>query len=276
MEYCAPSANTLERSYTCFSIQELQTIAATINLFIQQQKPICISQNKCIILKQEDIITISSNKKQMWHDIYTRLNKICDFEKCWINTNLLSDIKDKNLRHQLKYFTIKPKMREPGNYWLSTSDINYVMNQYSKLYSSFLFLGAQPCDFYQLIKIPFDKFKDYNKIGIICNHDPSDQPGSHWVAILIDNVNETIEYYDSVGEPPIVQLKKLIKKFQKLYPSYKILQNYIQYQNKNSECGVYSIYFLVQRLLGYEFKDVINKIIDDDNMFNYRKFIFSD
>lgn len=277
MDSCAPSAKTLERSYTCFSIRELQTIAATINSFIDEKKPICITRSKkCILLHKKDKIDINNNKKQLWNDIYSRLNKLCDFEKCWVDTTVLSQIKDKNLRHQLKYFTIKPKMREPGNYWLSTSDINFVMNQYSKLYSSFLFLGAQPCDFYQIIDVPFDKFKEYNKIGMICNHDPSDKSGSHWIAILIDNTSNTIEYYDSTGNVPIQQLNVLINKFKKLYPTYKYNVNHIRHQNKGSECGVYSIYFLVQRLLGYSFDNVIQNVIDDDSMVNYRKIIFTE
>jgi hypothetical protein len=277
MDYCAPSANTLERSYTCFSLQELQTIATTINTFIKEKKPICIKKNKeCILLHSKDHIDITKDKKQLWNEIYSRLDKLCDFEKCWIDTNVLSEIKDKNLRHQLKYFTIKPKIREPGNYWLSTYDINFVMNQYSKLYSSFLFLGGQPCDFYQIMDIPFDKFKNYNKIGVICNHDPHNKSGSHWVAILIDNSLKTIEYYDSTGSTPIPALKTLLNKFKKMYPDYTYFQNHIRHQNKDSECGVYSIYFLVQRLLGYNFEQIIENGIDDDSMVNYRKIIFTD
>lgn len=277
MDSCAPSANTLERSYTCFSLQELQTIASSINLFIKQKKPICILKSKkCIYLTQDEYVSITNNKKQLWNDIYSRLNKLCNFEKCWVDTSVLSQIKDKNLRHQLKYFTIKPKMREPGKYWLSTSDINFVINQYSKLYSSFLFLGAQPCDFYQTTDIPFDKFKNYNKIGVICNHDPHDQPGSHWVAILIDNISKTIEYYDSTGNSPTQELNILISQFKKTYPAYKYIFNKIRHQNKDSECGVYSIYFLVQRLLGYKFNDIIQNIINDDSIFNYRNVIFTE
>lgn len=277
MDFCAPSANTLERSYTCFSLQELQTIASTINLFIKQKKPICTSKSKkCIFLSQNDQININSDKKELWNDIYSRLNKICDYEKCWVDTTILSQIKDKNLRHQLKYFTIKPKMREAGNYWLSTSDINFVMNQYSKLYSSFLFLGAQPCDFYQIMDVPFDKLKNYNKIGVICNHDPHNLPGSHWVAVLIDNINKTIEYYDSTANSPTKELKILLNKFKKMYPDYKYKFNHLRHQNKDSECGVYSIYFLVQRLLGYDFNDIIKNIVNDDSIFNYRNVIFTE
>ena len=277
MNYCAPSANTLERSYTCFTVNELQTIASSINFFIKKNKPICIEKNsdKCVLLTKKDIISISNDKLKLWNDIKNRLDKICPLEKCWVNTNLLNNIKDKNIRHQLKYFTIKPKMRELGNYWLSTSDINYVMNQYSKLHDSFLFLGAQPSDFYRIVNVPFDKFKKYNKIGIVFNHDTHSGSGSHWVSLLIDNISQTIEYYDSTGDSPVFGIKKFIKKLHHLYPKYKFIKNNNIHQQKDSECGVYSIYFLVQRLLGYSFESVVQNIIPDNQMNEYRNILFT-
>lgn len=278
MESCAPSASTIERSYTCFSLSELQTIAATINQFIEKKQPVCINDdsNKCIYLLKKDYIQISNDKKELWQYIFNTLEKLCPFEKCWINTNVLNEIKDKNLRHQLKYFTIKPKMREPNLYWLSTSDINYVMNQYSKIYPSFLFLGAHPCDFYKINNIDYDEIKKYNKIGIICNLDPHDKPGYHWVAIFIDNVSKSIEYYDSTGNLPIKELTEFINKLKNIFAKHKYIVNNIKHQNKDTECGVYSIYFIVQRLLGYSFDTIVNNIISDDFMVKYRNLLFTD
>ena len=93
---------------------------------------------------------------------------------------------------------------------------------------------------------------------------------------MIDHTANTIEYYDSIGAKPIPELNKLLNKMKKMYPDYKYLQNHIRHQNKNSECGVYSIYFLVQRLLGYSFERIIQNAIDDDNMIQYRQLIFTD
>lgn len=49
------------------------------------------------------------------------------------------------------------------------------------------------------------------------------------------------------------------KGFRKFY-------NNVRFQYKFSECGVYSIHFIVQFLLGYTFKEIISNIIDDDTI----------
>lgn len=274
MNHCAPSASTIDRSFSCFTLSELKVIATTINDYIEKNKPVCKGDNKCSFGKKK--LQISDNKKELWYEIYSYLLPVCSFESCWIDTNVLDNIPDSKLRNQLKFFTIKPKMREMGNYWLSTTDINYVMKQYSKLYPRFYYLGTEASDFYKFKVLNFDKWRQYDKIGMVLNHDTTDDPGSHWVALLIDNISRTIEYYDSVGDPPIHEIKMFINKLKRQFPSYKIHINKIVHQRKDSECGVYSIYFLVQRILGYQFRDIVTTIIPDDHMQNYRQVIFDD
>jgi hypothetical protein len=272
MDHCAPSASTIDRSFSCFSLLELKTIANTINDYISNNKPVCKGDTKCTFGKKK--LEITEDKKQLWYEIYSYLLPVCSLESCWVDTNVLNSIPDRKLRNQLKFFTVKPKMREMSNYWLSTGDINYVMRQYSKLYPKFYFVGTEPSDFYKFDKPKIEKWIYYDKIGMVLNHDKSDEPGSHWVALLIDNIARTIEYYDSVGEFPIYEINLFINKLKKHFPQYKIKINNKVHQRENSECGVYSIYFLVQRILGYTFEDIINNIITDKNMENYRRIIF--
>lgn len=272
MNHCAPSASTIDRSFSCFTLEELQAIATTINEYIDQNKPVCKGDTKCTFGKKR--LEISDDKKQLWYEIYSYLLPVCSLESCWIDTNILNNIQDRKLRNQLKFFTIKPKMREMSNYWLSTNDINYVMQQYSKLYSKFYYAGTEASDFYRFEKPNFKKWVYYDKIAMILNHDKTDEPGSHWVALLVDNITQTIEYYDSVGEPPIYEIQLFINKLKKHFPQYQIKINNKVHQRENSECGVYSIYFLVQRILGYNFEDIVNNIISDKHMENYRSIIF--
>ena len=42
--------------------------------------------------------------------------------------------------------------------------------------------------------------------------------------------------------------------------------NNVRFQYKNSECGVYSMYFIISLLNGQKFKDFIKNIIDDDTI----------
>lgn len=283
MDHCAPSASTLDRSFSCFSLSELKIIASTINDFIENNKEVCKGDSVCTFGKKKiQIPEINDEmgsdaaiiKKKLWYEIYSYLLPVCSLESCWVDTTILNDIQDAKLRNQLKFFTIKPKMREMSNYWLSTTDINYVMRQYSKLYPQFYYVGTEASDFYKFKTIKFDKWSKYDKIGMVLNHDTTDEPGSHWVALLIDNNLKTIEYYDSVGDAPIYEIQLFINKLKKHFVHYTLLTNKKTHQRENSECGVYSIYFLVQRVLGYSFRDVVDNIISDSSMEQYRSVIF--
>jgi len=83
--------------------------------------------------------------------------------------------------------------------------------------------------------------------------------GNHWTAIYYDFTNEfVLEYYDPFGEPPksiIIKLfKDLILKFNiEVFVKFKI--NRIQQQNiKTSNCGWFSMYYLIMRYNNYTFK----------------------
>ena len=50
--------------------------------------------------------------------------------------------------------------------------------------------------------------------------------------------------------------------------------NKIRHQYKNSECGVYSLHFIIKMLEGRTFKNVTEDIIDDDRINECRKAYF--
>jgi len=83
--------------------------------------------------------------------------------------------------------------------------------------------------------------------------------GNHWTAIYFDFEKEfVLEYYDPFAEPPkniiIKSFKDLILKFNiEVFVKFKI--NKIQQQNiKTSNCGWFSMYFLIMRYNNYTFK----------------------
>ena len=51
--------------------------------------------------------------------------------------------------------------------------------------------------------------------------------------------------------------------------------NNVRHQYKNSECGVYCIYFIISLLNGKKFEDVVNNIMTDDQMNSKRKDFFN-
>jgi hypothetical protein len=50
--------------------------------------------------------------------------------------------------------------------------------------------------------------------------------------------------------------------------------NTIKHQLQNNECGVYAIYFMLQRLLGKDFNEIIQNIVRDKEMNHFRQYIF--
>ena len=85
--------------------------------------------------------------------------------------------------------------------------------------------------------------------------------GNHWTAIYFDFKNEfVLEYYDPFGDPPkniiIKSFKELILKLNiEVFVKFKI--NKIQQQDiKTSNCGWFSMYFLIMRFNNYSFKDI--------------------
>jgi len=274
MSFCAPNIEiNIEDHYTCFEKDELEKIASAFNSYRNDR--IC-ENKKCVIKKPIDIS--KKTKKELWKSIYKRLKTLCDYEYCWIDLDFIKNIPDKNLKNKIIHFTFKPKMTTKYNSWLTTNDINGILKQYEKMYKDFKFVGALPSDFYKIKKVDYNSIFKYNKIGIVFNLDAHNQPGSHWTSFLIDNKLKTLEYYDSVGKFPNRNIRKFIKKVYNFLLSkgftYKINYNTIQHQFENNECGVYSIHFIINRLLNVSFEKITTNIITDKQMNEFRYSIF--
>lgn len=88
---------------------------------------------------------------------------------------------------------------------------------------------------------------------------------------IIDFKNENNNIYTL--NKNIYTLNKNIKKssqnilYQNLFRKY---YNNIRFQYKNSECGVYSVFFQIELLRGINYVDFIKNIIDDDTINSFR------
>jgi len=292
---CAPNIN-LESHFTCFTKDELISIIKAFNNYIIN-KNVC-KDNTCI--KRLSLITIPQNenqdsdliKKRLWGKIYNRLKPICKYEDCWVNLDFINKIDDPQLRKKLKYFTFKPKFYANRDEWLNTTDIDAVMKQYQKKYPDFYFIGAKPCDFYKHTKLNYEKWCSYKKLGIIFNLDKTGEPGSHWTSLFIDCTRQgqpKLYYFDSTGKPPNkeihdfilliarVQIKKnpAIKNERERTTEVEVYINNKVHQKGNSECGVYSIYFLIKKLKAPSNEPINNIHILDKDMKFFRKYIFN-
>jgi hypothetical protein len=259
---CAPNTKGSD-DYTCFKRDELTEIAAAFNR-LGNQKPIDIE---------------TKNKRELWKSINKRLQNVCNKEWCWAEQEFVSLIPDKGLQQKIRHFTFKPRWTKGRFSWLDTTDINLVLQQYEDKYNgeSFKFLGALPCDFFTQVDMNYSDLTTYQRVGIVFNLDKHNQRGSHWVAFFIDNTAKTLEYFDSLGDAPNGYIKRFIKtlRSQKKFSDYNILVNRMVHQRQNSECGVYSIYYIIQRLRGKDFRTLIQTAIPDSKMNRFRKHIFT-
>jgi hypothetical protein len=178
--------------------------------------------------------------------------------------------------------------------WLSNFDIEKVMFQYEDKYKDFKFIGVFPIDFAAKPKLYFGscvaqemcniKVDDLVKSGItqiaaVFNLDKHDQPGSHWVAVYSNldpkKKNYGIYYYDSNGmEPPseIVKFQESIAaNMRQLHKGeFVIDHNRRRHQFGNSECGMFSMYFIERCLKGRSFASIVNSKDYDKKVHKYR------
>ena len=110
------------------------------------------------------------------------------------------------------------------------------------------------------------------------NEDFSHQSGSHWVGMLLNLKRNEAQFFDSYGEKPLPQVTNWIKDLNKKLSNknkVQIIWNDKRHQFANSECGVYTIHFIVRSILGTPFKKIVNDIIKDEKMNQKRKEFFN-
>lgn len=270
---------------SCYNDNELKVIARAYNEAISKYGYICnvplthngstgeVSEKIC---SKSKLIKISNNYNQLYKDLSNNLKVLTKdkSEDSWLSLDFINNIKDSNLKDSLLHFTFKPIGPKKENDWLDSTNINEVEQQYLDLYKSkhFTFLGAQPSDYSKISRINYKNLKSNNYIGIIFNTDPHNRPGVHWVSVFIDNINKTLDYFDSLGNNPNKNICSFLKHFPKKI--YHFNFNNVKHQKSGSQCGVYACFFLNKRLQGKTMTDINKQIISDKMMIDYRSEIF--
>jgi hypothetical protein len=99
--------------------------------------------------------------------------------------------------------------------------------------------------------------------GLVMNMDPSDQSGSHWVCIYIQNGKG--EYFDSYGmAPPLEDFLGFLDRNSRSW-SY----NKQELQSLDSMvCGHYCIWFLSERARGRSMQNIVQQFSETDTKWN--------
>ncbi|AEQ33438.1 thiol protease [Acanthamoeba polyphaga mimivirus] len=267
MSICAPNRKYDSGNKTCFTLEQLVEMAGAYNRHITKEK---LKPNMNNLYTNAILIPIKQDKTFLLKELKKRFETVCKNDDiCLTQQAFMNEIVDE-MRDEISEYTFRTNGPNNSKEWLSTKNIDEIMKQYEKKYPNFKFLGAVPlnCDeisFCSLFNIDFNQYfeQGINYLGIIFNHDRLGEPGSHWVSMFIDINNGKLYFCDSAGKPPIGNIHTIIKKFTDFYKrktGKNIIYKYNNrsYQKDNSECGVYSCNFIIRKLSGESFENIIN------------------
>ena len=221
----------------------------------------------------------SSDPVKVWNHIRESIPE-CDRETCWVEK-----IADPVLKEKLQKQLFVPKRpeewAEDKNSWLSNYDISRVMDQYQTAHSThgsaFRFIGPGfidydyrnkdgQCVIAELCNMDIGglRTEGVRYVGIVFNLDKHTGKGTHWVSVFIDISRETpfFFYFNSTGEPipdEIVRFRKEVEGKLGTHPGktnnadqgkVKFYSSSTEHQHSDTECGMYSLVFLVTMLTG--------------------------
>jgi hypothetical protein len=240
-------------------------------------------------------------KKYLVKEFNQRLEQKCSTQKCWTQQNFIKRI-PKIAQEELEKYTFRPDGPDEGNKWLNTDHIDSSMSQYEIKYPDFKYIGSLPRDFqnHNMFRKDEKSYKQLwnggkTKIGIVFNTDSVGQSGEHWNALYADFDKGEIYFFYSYGVAPNKEVQnhmKLLEQFIRTNCSemtrvnrnknnlmkcdtIKTNHNKERHQKKGSECGVYSMNFILRMLRGDKFDQICKSKVDDDTINKCRKVYFT-
>lgn len=277
-EQCSPAILGKKKAITCYSNEVLEQIKNLWNT------------------KHVDDIITSSDPNNIWNCLRERFANVCDTEKCWLRQKFVQG----RIGSDIMKYTFAPDAPDSWSInpteWLSSNDIIAVMKHFEKYFSQFAFIGPSPIDFDtvtydgkcvwgELCGFELSKMiaKRKNKIGIIFNTDPHTKGGEHWLSMFIDLAAKPtpyIFYFDSTGDSVINEIKvladRIIKQAKVLGIDMKFYHNSKEHQKGTTECGMYSLYLIIEILTGRKDYDYFLKNrVPDKSMEEFRNIYFN-
>ena len=234
----------------------------------------------------------TNDPMEIWIAMKERMRGMCRNEACW-----LKHITGVSIADDATFAPEAPKswIRDPDE-WLSSEEIENVMNQYEHKFPAFEFLGPSPSDYSapkmagvcvweELCNFSLKKYVDSgtNKIGVIFNTDPHTEDGSHWVSLFINIApsNNYIFFFDSTGDRPQKEIREFVKTVTQQGRAagirFKYYENRKQHQKRNTECGMYSLFMVANLIKGTRAPEdfMRGERIPDSHMLEFRNEYFN-
>lgn len=221
-----------------------------------------------------------------------KTNLGCQTETCVLSNPKIQQIIGPDIASKVIHENFKPTGPRDNTNWLSNMDIDSVLAQVQKKYADkgFLHIDFQMIDFAKtgstLLSLdwPAKYAEGYRTFGTVFNTDKSTGRGTHWFAIYASfedsEPEHTLEYFNSSGEDPMDEIVQWMKSFKfKCQPKFEknikdVVVTHIVNQEDNHSCGAYSLYYIMSRLSGTPYKYFKNNAIGDENMLEFRKYLF--
>lgn len=191
--------------------------------------------------------------------------------------------------------------------WVSSENINHSMFQWSNEFKYFAGLNYHMIDFMDhklhntfqctdwlnkgfnidvLNYTNADTEKSYSvnkktKVkysGFVCNTDNHNGRGEHWFSVFLDMRGAiwTLEFFDSQYTGVYPEIRKFFEMMKDIYKD-KISLIYVSsfmHQHSETECGVYSLYYIYSRIHNKSFKHFRHVRVSDEEMYEFRKLLF--
>jgi len=259
-EICSPIYKKTRRRYSCYTKEHLQELKKKNNQSRKQK------------IKSVSPVGI-------WKELNTVMQE-CKKESCWA--------KQLDLKFNDAFAPKSPESwKKNEDEWLSSTDISSVLRQYEKAYPEFKYIGPSPSDYFFIESdgtCVWQEICDFNVtttrhkyIGFVFNLDTHEGPGTHWVSMFVDIKKKKIYYFDSTGEDIHENIQHLVDQIQNQDPSFELIKNYpVEHQFENTECGIYTLFFIITMLQtgNYSFFNG-KKTFPDKKMLKLRKKIFN-
>lgn len=236
-------------------------------------------------------LSIDPNTKELRSEIEQKLDVKPKHELSFVKALPLDETRKKELIKKYLRPPMPEEWKSDNDKWLNSNDITYVMEQYEEAFPKFEFMGPYPIDFAapdpykkngsclidEVCELRVQKSIEQGteSIGIIYNLDPHYKGGSHWVAVFIDLKHHKTYYFDSYAIEPPKQIATFMKWLTTQDKKMKLFYNGNRFQKQNSECGMYSMYFILRMLAGDDFQAFSRTKPPDSFMLDLRDWIFS-
>jgi len=300
--FCSPARfDAFKEHGTCFSAAELRALAESYNASIAKstgklRNVVRHTQHEAPIdLRSLDGMDDSESIQHLKRALSERLHPLQEHE--WSDVLATPDKMYRQIQAALRPRVPRAWSRN-SHQWLSTSDIEVVMQQYEDGYPHFKFVGVFPVDFDAKpsgifgscvademcgLSVKQLQRKRHTSFGAIINKDKHYESGSHWVALYAcfdpSSKNFGVHYFDSIAQATPAPVKAFMRRIAKQIQDVTQTQapqtaNKVRLQFENTECGIFAMYFLACCISDVQRVEDIWKAMADDGIIHMLRNVF--